>query len=162
MLLSQRRRPHNDLFAGSCLAGFLLIAGSAPAHSHELPDRAPGSNTVLQTQLALADGLEVIVSDVVIPPSSAVPRHCHPGQEILVLVEGTAVHVELGKPDLPLVPGEAYAIPAGAIHAPRAGPDGARAIVFRVHVAGQPERVAVPEGVDNSACLAAQPAEHTH
>lgn len=111
---------------------------------------------VLQTEMALAEGLEVIVADVVIPPNSAVARHCHPGQEILVLVEGSAVHVEQGKPDLPLVPGEAYAIPAGAIHAPRAGPEGARAVVFRVHVAGQPERFAVPEGDDNSACLAAQ------
>ncbi len=144
------------------LIALLALTATIPASAHELPERAPGSNTVLQTPLALADGLEVIVSDVVIPPSSAVPRHCHPGQEILVLVEGTAVHVEHGKPDLPLVPGEAYAIPAGAIHAPRAGPDGARAIVFRVHVAGQPERVAVPQGDDNSACLAAHAEEHVH
>ena len=34
-----------------------------------------------------------------------------------------------------------------AIHAPRGGPDGARAIVFRVHVAGQPERILV-EGAE--------------
>jgi hypothetical protein len=30
------------------------------------------------------------------------------------------------------------------VHSPRGGPEGGRAIVFRVHVAGQPERIPVP------------------
>ncbi len=63
----------------------------------------------------------------------------------LYLIEGTAFHVEQGKPDLPLKAGDSYAIPPRAIHAPRGGPEGARAIVFRVHLAGQPERIDAPE-----------------
>jgi quercetin dioxygenase-like cupin family protein len=105
----------------------------------------PGSNEVLRSPLAGMPGVEVIVSDVVIPPFAQVARHYHPGEEFLYLIEGTAIHVEEGKPDLPLKAGDSYVIPPRAIHAPRGGPEGARAIVFRVHVAGQPERIDAPE-----------------
>ena len=104
----------------------------------------PGSNEVLRSTLAGTPGVEVIVSDVVIPPNGQVARHFHPGEEFLYLIEGTAIHVEEGKPDLPLKPGDSYAIPPRAIHSPKGGPEGARAIVFRVHVAGQPERIEAP------------------
>jgi quercetin dioxygenase-like cupin family protein len=110
-----------------------------------LPSLPPGSNLVLRSPLSLADGLEVIVSDVVIPPGATVPRHYHPGEEFLYLVEGTATHVQEGQADIELTAGAGYVIPARAIHAPRGGPQGARAIVFRVHVEGQEERVLVPE-----------------
>lgn len=106
----------------------------------------PGSNQVLRSTLAGVPGVEVIVSDVVIPPNAQVARHYHPGEEFLYLIEGTATHIEEGKPDLPMKPGDSYAIPARAIHSPRGGPEGARAIVFRVHVAGQPERIDAPLG----------------
>ena len=105
----------------------------------------PGSNEVLRSALAGTPGVEVIVSDVVIPPNGQVARHYHPGEEFLYLIEGSAIHVEEGKADLPLKAGDSYAIPPRAIHAPRGCPDGARAIVFRVHVAGQPERIDAPE-----------------
>jgi quercetin dioxygenase-like cupin family protein len=105
----------------------------------------PGSNEMLRSPLSALAGAEVIVSDVVIPPNGQVARHYHPGEEFLYLIEGTAIHVEEGKPDLPLNAGDAYTIPPRTIHAPRGGPHGARAIVFRVHVAGQPERIEAPE-----------------
>ncbi|HUG46380.1 MAG TPA: cupin domain-containing protein [Sphingomicrobium sp.] len=128
------------------LAPLLLIAAPIDAHEREAaPSLPPGSNEVLRTPLAGHPDLEVIISDVIIPPNAAVPRHYHPGQEFLYLIEGTAVHVEEGKADLPMKAGETYAIPPRAIHTPRGGPDGARAIVFRVHQKGQPERIAAPE-----------------
>ena len=117
----------------------------AYAQAPEATRPPPGSNEVLRSPLAGTPGVEVIVSDVVIPPNGQVARHYHPGEEFLYLIEGTAIHVEQGKPDLPLKVGDSYAIPPRAIHAPRGGPEGARAIVFRVHVAGQPERIDAPE-----------------
>ena len=144
-------------FAAACfIALFPGAVGAHPEHGDDtggLPPLAPGSNTVLTAPITVGGELGVIISDVVIPPNGQVARHCHPGQEFLYLVEGSAIHVEHGKPDLPLKPGDAYVIPAGAIHSPIGGPQGARAVVFRIHVEGQPERVAVPEGDDNSACL---------
>ena len=73
--------------------------------------------------------------------AATVPRHYHPGEEFVYMIEGSAVLVEEGKPDRILEAGDSYVIPPRAVHAPRGGSDGARAVVFRVHVAGKPERI---------------------
>ena len=130
------------------LAPLLLLAAPSPAK--EPPSAAgrtlpPGSNEVLKAPLAGYPDLEVIISDVIIPPNATVPRHYHPGQEFLYLIEGSAVHVEQGKSDRLMKAGDSYAIAPQAIHSPRGGPEGARAIVFRVHKKGQPERILAPE-----------------
>ena len=145
------------MFARSLLLGapVLLLLPSCISPQHEHVSNAetagathrppPGSNQMLRAPLALAEGLEVIISDVVIPPGAEVPRHYHPGQEFIYVLEGSAIHVEEGQPDHTLAAGDTYAIPPRAEHAPRGGPDGARAIVFRVHVEGEAERVLVEE-----------------
>lgn len=128
------------------LLSFSLILGacvSVDHHHHETAETRPppGSNQMLRAPITISDDLEVIISDVVIPPGATVPRHFHPGEEFVYVVEGSAVHVEEGKPDQVLSAGDAYVIPPEAEHAPRGGPDGARAIVFRVHKDGLPERI---------------------
>ena len=105
----------------------------------------PGSHIMLRAPIASADGIEVIISDVIIPPNASVPLHYHPGEEFLYVIEGSAIHVESGKDDQILKVGDAYVIPPEAVHAPRGGPEGARAIVFRVHKDGNPERILVNE-----------------
>jgi quercetin dioxygenase-like cupin family protein len=119
------------------------IPAAAAADAGSYPP--PGSNLMLRAPVTVADGLEVIISDVVIPPDATVPRHYHPGEEFVYVIDGFAVHVEEGKPDQILKAGDAYVIPPHAVHAPRGGPDGARAIVFRLHVEGEEERILVPE-----------------
>ena len=111
-----------------------------PGHAHRPP---PGSNLMLRAPITVEGDLEVLISDVVIPPGATVPRHYHPGEEFIYVLEGSAVHVEEGKPDRVLEAGDSYVIAPGAIHAPRAGPEGARAVVFRVHVSGAEERILV-------------------
>lgn len=100
---------------------------------------------MLRAKLSMAEGLEVIISDVVIPPGTTVPRHYHPGEEFVYALEGSVVHVQEGQPDRIVHAGEALVIPPGAEHAPRGGPEGGRAIVFRVHVEGQEERILVDQ-----------------
>lgn len=128
-------------------AMFLAACGETPDVSAPEPHHAPppGSNEMLRAPITGADGLEVIISDVVIPPNTTVPRHYHPGEEFLYVIEGSAIQVEEGKPDRELKAGDAYVIPPRAEHAPRGGPQGARAIVFRVHSAGEEERILVEE-----------------
>lgn len=104
-----------------------------------------GSNQILRAPVTIADGLEVIISDVVIPPNTTVPRHYHPGEEFMYVLEGSATQVEEGKPDQLLSAGDAYVIAPRAMHSPRGGPSGGRAVVFRLHVEGKEERVLVPE-----------------
>ena len=126
-------------------AAFLVASCDSAPDGGMLATLPPGSHQMLRAPLAMADGLEVIISDVIIPPNETVPRHYHPGEEFLYIIDGSAVHVEEGKDEFILQAGDAYAIPPRAIHAPRGGPTGARAIVFRVHVEGADERVLVPE-----------------
>jgi len=105
----------------------------------------PGSHMMLRAPIASADGIEVIISDVIIPPNASVPLHYHPGEEFLYVLEGSATHREDGREDLILKAGDSYVIPPMAKHSPVGGPDGARAVVFRVHVEGQPERILVED-----------------
>ncbi|MEL6860280.1 MAG: cupin domain-containing protein [Pseudomonadota bacterium] len=128
----------------SLLAGCLSVE-THHTHASDETRPPPGSNQMLRAPITISDDLEVIISDVVIPPGAAVPRHYHPGEEFLYVIEGSAIHVEAGKPDQILSAGDAYVIPPQAEHAPRGGPDGARAIVFRVHKQGLPERVNIGE-----------------
>ncbi len=137
-------------YAFSAIA-LLGLAGcvSVEAHHHHDDDAVrppPGSNLMLRGPITISDDLEVIISDVVIPAGATVPRHYHPGEEFVYVIEGSAIHVEAGKPDQILSAGDAYVIPPEAEHAPRGGPNGARAIVFRVHKAGLPERVNISDG----------------
>lgn len=137
------------------LISAFLLAG-APALAHDpavdrnlatdvsvIPKPAPGSNEVLRSKVRIADGLEVIIADVVIAPNTTVPPHYHPGEEFIYVLEGTSMHVEEGQPERVISAGEAFVIPPMAPHAPRGGPEGARAIAFRLHIVDQPERIPV-------------------
>lgn len=130
----------------SGLCGVMLAACSQPEAfptAEKVPP--PGSNEMLRAPISGVEGIEVLISDVVIPPNATVPRHYHPGEEFLYVISGSAIQVEEGKPDQVLEAGDAYVIAPNAIHEPRGGPEGARAIVFRVHVADEPERILVPQ-----------------
>ena len=105
----------------------------------------PGSTELLRTKIRAADNIEIIVASVFLPPGVEVPRHYHPGEEFLYVVQGSAVHVEEGQENRELKAGEAYVIPPEVIHEPYGGPDGAHAIVFRIHIEGEEERYLVPE-----------------
>ena len=137
------RRTAGVLASALCLGACV----SAQHHHHNGAETRPppGSNQMLRAPITISDDLEVIISDVVIPPGATVPRHFHPGEEFVYVIEGSAVHVEAGKPDQVLSAGDGYVIPPEAEHAPRGGPNGARAIVFRVHKDGLPERINVGE-----------------
>ena len=100
---------------------------------------------MLVAPLETAPGIEVIISDVVIPPDAGVPPHYHPGEEFVYVIEGSAIHREEGKEDKVYHAGEAFVIGKGKVHAPKTGDEPARAIVFRVHPVGEPERILVEE-----------------
>ena len=139
------------LLAGT-LAACNAPASEAPARESSEPAAIaipkglePGSNEMLRAPITAAPELEVIISDVIIPPGAEVPSHYHPGEEFVYVIEGSALHVEEGKEDRVASAGETIVIAPEAVHAPRGGDEGARAIVFRVHVKDQPERIPVTE-----------------
>jgi quercetin dioxygenase-like cupin family protein len=64
-------------------------------------------------------GREVIQTIVELEPGTTAPRHSHPGEEIIYVLEGTWEYTLEGKPPVVLKAGEVLFIPAGVIHSAR-------------------------------------------
>ena len=64
-----------------------------------------------------APGREVIQARVEIDPGMASPKHWHPGEEIIYVLEGSLEYQVEGKPPVTLKAGDVLFIPAGTIHA---------------------------------------------
>ncbi len=124
-------------------AAFLLGCGEEP----EVPERY-GPVEVIRTPASFADDVEIVVSDVRIAPDAEVPGHSHAAEELVYVIEGSAIHVEDGLPDRTLRPGDMAVIPPETVHRPRGGPAGARAITVRFKLPERNERDAVPASVE--------------
>jgi quercetin dioxygenase-like cupin family protein len=64
-------------------------------------------------------GREVIQTIVELAPGTTAPRHTHPGEEIIYVLEGTWEYTVEGKPPVTLKAGDVLFVPAGTIHAAR-------------------------------------------
>jgi len=80
----------------------------------------PGTKrTDLQRHDLSITGREVVQTIVELAPGTTAPRHTHPGEEIIYVLEGTWEYTVEGKPPLTLKAGEVLFIPAGTIHSAR-------------------------------------------
>jgi quercetin dioxygenase-like cupin family protein len=92
---------------------FCPLAGDAQAPP-------PGiKRTDLQREDLSAPGREVIQVLVEFAPGVSFPRHSHPGEEIVYVVDGSLIYEVEGKPPVTLDAGDVLFIPAGAVHAVR-------------------------------------------
>ena len=73
----------------------------------------------LQRHDLSAPGREVIQVRVELDPGVASPRHTHPGEEIIFVLEGSLEYEVEGKPPVTFKAGDVLFIPAGTIHAAR-------------------------------------------
>ena len=64
-------------------------------------------------------GREVVQVIIELEPGTTAPRHSHPGEEIIYVLEGTWEYTLDGKPPVVLKAGDVLFIPAGAIHSAR-------------------------------------------
>lgn len=82
--------------------------------------QAPGvRRTDLLKHDSVVPGREVVEVRVEVDPGHGVPRHMHPGDEVLYVVEGTLEYMPDGKAPVMLKAGQSVFIPAGTIHAAR-------------------------------------------
>jgi quercetin dioxygenase-like cupin family protein len=80
----------------------------------------PGiKRTDLQRHDLSAPGREVIQVRVDFAPGAAFPKHSHPGEEIVNVLEGSLEYEIEGKSPVTLKAGDVLFIPAGTIHAAR-------------------------------------------
>jgi quercetin dioxygenase-like cupin family protein len=96
-----------------------LIAASAFAPDTVLAQQAGITRTDLQRHDLSVPGREVIQVLVEFAPGVSFPRHAHPGEEIVYVVEGALEYQLDGKPPVTLKAGEVLFIPHGGVHAVR-------------------------------------------
>jgi quercetin dioxygenase-like cupin family protein len=101
-----------------------MIAASAL----NIAQAQPGiTRTDLQRHDLSAPGREVIQVRVDFAPGVTAPRHSHPGEEIVYVIEGVIEYRLDGQPPATLKAGQVLFVPAGAIHAATNVGDGAAA-----------------------------------
>ena len=100
-------------------------------------------NNIMTSQLELVEGTEVVVSHVEIPANTTLPKHWHPGEEFIYVLEGSAVLWQQDKSDTHLKKGDVFKVSLKQIHTATTGEEGVTILVFRVHETGQPVRVNV-------------------
>ena len=96
---------------------------------------------LLKSSLESSSDLEVIVSLVEIGPNLTLPKHYHPGEEFIYALEGSATLWLKDQPDVVLEAGQVAKVPLEQVHTAITGDQPVKAIVFRVHKKGQPERI---------------------
>jgi quercetin dioxygenase-like cupin family protein len=95
------------------LTAAVLIAASGLAQA-----QLAGTRRIdLQRHDLSAEGREVIQARVEIDPGVTSPRHTHPGEEIIYVLEGTLEYQVEGKPPVTLKAGDVLFVPAGTVHA---------------------------------------------
>jgi quercetin dioxygenase-like cupin family protein len=99
----------------------------------------------LQRHDLSAQGREVIQARVEIDPGVTSPRHTHPGEEIIYVLEGSLEYQVEGKPPVTLKAGDVLFIPAGTIHAAKnVGSGNAAELATYVVEKGKPLVTVVP------------------
>ena len=94
----------------------MLIVGSGVAPDVARAQQAGSKRTDLQRHDLSAPGREVIQVRVDFDPGYVSPRHTHPGEEIIYVLEGTLEYDVEGKPPVRVKPGDVLFIPAGMVH----------------------------------------------
>ena len=94
----------------------LVVASSLALHSAWA--QQPGiKRTDLQRHDLSVPGREVVQVRVDFAPGAAFPKHSHPGEEIVNILEGSLEYEVEGKSPVTLKAGDVLFIPAGTIHA---------------------------------------------
>jgi quercetin dioxygenase-like cupin family protein len=84
---------------------------------HAAPTQLSGTHrTDLQRHDLSIPGREVIQARVDIDPGKTAPKHRHPGEEIVYVLEGRMEYQLDGNPPLTLKAGDVLFIPAGTVH----------------------------------------------
>jgi quercetin dioxygenase-like cupin family protein len=102
----------NFLFKTIATVGLAVLVIDNTARAQQVGS----GRTELQRHDLSAPGREVVQVRVDIEVGVEYPKHTHPGEEIIYVIEGLLeYHVE-GKPTMTLREGDVYFIPAGTIH----------------------------------------------
>jgi quercetin dioxygenase-like cupin family protein len=94
----------------------LAAAASVLFASAAMAQQAGIRRIDLQRHDISVPGREVVQVRVEFDPGSAFPRHRHPGEEIIYILEGELEYQVEGRPTTIYKAGEALTVPTGTIH----------------------------------------------
>ena len=97
------------------IAGAVLLVASALALQVAQAQQTGTKRTDLQRHDLSAPGREVIQVRVDFDPGYVSPRHTHPGEEIIYVIEGS-LEYEIGGKPVKVKAGDVLFVPAGTIH----------------------------------------------
>jgi quercetin dioxygenase-like cupin family protein len=100
---------------------FAATVGSAAAQSSSAAatpaPQSPLTRTVLQTKpMVTVPGHDGIIVRAELAVGGTAPRHMHPGEEFVYVLDGTGTFDLAGQPTITLKPGDAFVIPANTPH----------------------------------------------
>ena len=98
------------------MAVAVLIVASGLALYVARAQQSGIKRTDLQQHDLSVPGREVIQVRVDFAPGAVAPKHSHPGEEIVYVLEGSLEYEVEGKPPVTLQAGDVLFIPAGTIH----------------------------------------------
>jgi len=101
------------------IAAAALMVASGLAFQIALAQQTGLKRTDLQRHDLSIPGREVIQVRVDVAPGAVAPKHTHPGEEIIYVIEGLLEYEVEGKPPVTLKAGDVLFIPAGTIHSAR-------------------------------------------
>lgn len=94
----------------------MLMLGCGLAPNAAQAQQTGSKRTDLQRHDLSAPGREVIQVRVDFDPGYVSPKHTHPGEEIIYILEGTLEYEIAGKPPARVKPGDVLFVPAGTVH----------------------------------------------
>ena len=98
---------------------------------------------LLRDSLELTEGVEVVMSYLEIPKNTTLPTHYHPGEEFVYMLEGSGELSLQDKSKMVVKAGDVVKVPLKHVHSFSTFDEEAKAVVFRVHEKGQPDRILV-------------------
>ena len=117
----------------------LLIISSGPSASVSEAQQSGTKRTDLQRSDLSIPGREVVQVRVDFLRGVAAPKHSHPGEEIVYVIEGAIEYQIDGNPATTLKTGEVLFIPAGAVHsAKNVGTENAAELATYIVEKGKP------------------------
>ena len=96
-------------------AAVLMVASVLAAHIAVAQQPGVTRNDLQRHDLSIP-GREAIQTIVAIAPGVTAPRHSHPGEEIIYVLEGLLEYQLDGQPPVTLKAGDVLFIPAGVVH----------------------------------------------
>ncbi len=94
----------------------MLIAGIASAPDVARAQQPGTKRTDLQRHDLSVPGREVIQVRVDFDPGYLAPKHTHPGEEIIYVIEGTLEYYVEGRPPTTYKAGDVLIVPYGTVH----------------------------------------------